>query len=240
MSNYNDDHNDSAASRVGNLISPGRENNGLPKIREIQLGLMVSALEELAETCLRLQQGASPKDFSALSLILQAKRYSEVSSELGIRQAEAVESAERAISCVKKFLKDLALQKSAAIMAREEYKAKLTIEKEKLKEEYEHQIEKEQNTARDLGKELAALRERLFAVCTDSEARLDYMRSTPIYKLPISYGLQGYLMSAGFETLGDVIKLSKKEVAKVNGITPYLRELDSLVWRSGLDYQSDK
>lgn len=238
MSNYNDDHNDSAASRVGNLISPGRENKGLPKIREIQLGLMVSALEELAETCLRLQQGTSPKDFSALSLILQAKRYSEVSSELGMRQAEAVESAERAISCVKKFLKDLALQKSAAIMAREEYKAKLTIEKENLKEEYEHQIEKEQNTARDLGKELAALRERLFAVCTDSEARLDYMRSTPIYKLPISYGLQGYLISAGFETLGDVIKLSKKEVAKVNGITPYLRELDSLVWRSGLDYRA--
>ena len=235
-----DDHNESAASGVRNLISPGRENNGLSKIREIQVELMTSALEDLAETCLRLQPGASPKDFSALSLILQAKRYSEVSSELGIRQAEAVESAERAISCVKKFLKDLALQKSAAIMAREEYKAKLTIEKEKLKEEYEHQIEKEQNTARDLGKELAALRDRLFAVCTDSEARLDYMRSTPIYKMPISYGLQGYLISAGFETLGDVIKLSKKEVAKVNGITPYLRELDSLVWRSGLDYQSDK
>ena len=100
MSNYNDDCNDSAASGVGSLISPGRENNGLPKIREIQLGLMASALEELAETCLRLQPGASPKDFSALSLILQAKRYSEVSSELGMSQTEAVESAERAIKTV--------------------------------------------------------------------------------------------------------------------------------------------
>ena len=240
MSNYNDDHNDSAASRVGNLISPGRENKGLPKIREIQLGLMVSALEELAETCLRLQQGASPKDFSALSLVLQAKRYSEVSSELGMSQTEAVESAERAIKCVKDFLRRLAIQTNAAILAREDYKAKLKIEKEKLKEEYEQQKEKEQNTVRDIGKEVAALREKLFTVCTDNEARLDYMRSTPIYKLPISYGLQGYLMSAGFETLGDVIKLSKNEVAKVDGIAPYLRELDALVWRSGLDYRAWK
>ena len=107
------------------------------------------------------------------------------------------------------------------------------------KEEYEQKIEKEQNVAKDLEKKVTALRERLFAVCTDNEARLDYMRSTPIYKLPISYGLQGYLISAGFETLGDVIKLSKKEVAKVNGITPYLRELDAIVWRSGLDYQTN-
>jgi hypothetical protein len=51
---------------------------------------------------------------------------------------------------------------------------------------------------------------------------------------------KGYLMSAGFETLGDVIKLSKKEVAKVDGIAPYLRELDALVWRSGLDYHESK
>lgn len=120
MSNYNDDHNDSAASRVGNLISPGRENKGLPKIREIQLGLMASALEELAETCLRLQPGASPQDFSALSLILQAKRYSEVSSELGMSQTEAVESAERAIKTVKEFLNRLTLQKNAAIIIREQ------------------------------------------------------------------------------------------------------------------------
>ena len=56
----------------------------------------------------------------------------------------------------------------------------------------------------------------------------------------ISFGLQVCLVCAGFDTLGDVIKLSKKEVAKVNGIAPFLRELDSLVWRSGLDYQSDK
>lgn len=43
-----------------------------------------------------------------------------------------------------------------------------------------------------------------------------------MFRLPISYGFQGYLVSAGFETLGDVIKLSKKEVAKVNGLLPYL------------------
>lgn len=238
MANYNDDHNESAAGGVRNLISPGRENNGLSKIREIQVELMTSAFEDLADTCLRLQSGASPQDFSALSLILQAKRYSEVSAELGISQTEAVESAERAISCVKEFLKELAIQKDAAIMARVEYKTKLVTEKEKLKAEYEQKIEKEQNVAKDLSKEVAALREKLFAVCTDNEARLDYMRSTPIYKLPISYGLQGYLISAGFETLGDVIKLSKKEVAKVNGITPYMQELDAIVWRSGLDYHA--
>ena len=240
MANYNDDHNESATSGVGNLLSTIRENRGLSKIRETQLAIMTSVFEELADTCLRLQPGASPQDFSALSMILQAKRFSEVSSELGMSQTEAVESAERAIKCVKDFLRRLAIQKNAAILAREDYKAKLKIEKEKLKEEYEQQKEKEQNTVRDIGKEVAALREKLFTVCTDNEARLDYMRSTPIYKLPISYGLQGYLMSAGFETLGDVIKLSKNEVAKVDGIAPYLRELDALVWRSGLDYRAWK
>ena len=222
--NYNDDHNDSAASRVGNLISPGRENKGLPKIREIQLGLMASALEELAETCLRLQPGASPQDFSALSLILQAKRYSEVSSELGMSQTEAVESAERAIKTV----------------IREQYKDQLKMEKEHLEEEYEQQLEKEQKAVKDLSKELTEMREKLFAFCIDSEARLDYMRSLSIHKLPISYDLQVCLVCAGFDTLGDVLKLSKKEVAKVNGIAPFLRELDAIVWRSGLDYQSDK
>ncbi len=125
-------------------------------------------------------------------------------------------------------------------MAREEYKAKLTIEKEKLKEEYEHQIEKEQKAVKDLSKELTEMREKLFAVCIDSEARLNYMRSLSIHKLPISFDLQVCLVCAGFDTLGDVIKLSKKEVAKVNGIAPFLRELDAIVWRSGLDYQSDK
>ena len=240
MSNYNDDHNDSAASRVGNLISPGRENNGLPKIREIQLGLMASALEELAEICLRLQPGASPQDFSALSLILQAKRYSEVSSELGMSQTEAVESAERAIKTVKEFLNRLTLQKNAAIIIREQYKDQLKMEKEHLKDEYEQQLEKEQKAVKDLSKELTEMREKLFAVCIDSETRLDYMRSLSIHKLPISFDLQVCLVCAGFDTLGDVIKLSKKEVAKVNGIAPFLRELDALVWRSGLDYQSDK
>ena len=109
MSNYNDDYDETATSGVRNLFSPGRENNGLPRLREIQVELMTSALEDLAEICLRLQPGASPKDFSALSLILQANRYSEVSSELGMKQAEAVESAERAITCVKEFLKELAI-----------------------------------------------------------------------------------------------------------------------------------
>ena len=70
--------------------------------------------------------------------------------------------------------------------------------------------------------------------------RLDYMRSLSIHKLPISFDLQVCLVCAGFDTLGDVLKLSKKEVAKVNGIAPFLRELDAIVWRSGLDYQSDK
>ena len=187
MANYNDDHNESATSGVGNILNTIRENRGLSKIRETQLAIMTSVFEELAETCLRLQPGASPQDFSALSMILQAKRYSDVSSELGMSQTEAVESAERAISIVKNFLTRLTKQRSAAVIAREEYKEQLKMDKERI-------------------------------------------------KVPISYGLQSCLISAGIENLGDVVMLSKQEVAKVSGISTYLRELDALVWQSGLDY----
>ena len=157
-----------------------------------------------------------------------------------IEKTEAVESAERAIKTVKDFLNRLTLQKNAAIIIREQYKDQLKMEKEHLEEEYEQQLEKEQNAVKDLSKELTEMREKLFAVCVDSETRLDYMRSLSIHKLPISFDLQVCLVCAGFDTLGDVLKLSKKEVAKVNGIAPFLRELDALVWRSGLDYRAWK
>lgn len=236
MANYNDDHNESSTSGVGNLISTIKENRGLSKIRETQVAFMNSVFEDLADTCLRIQPGANPQDFSALSLILQAKRYSEVATELGMSQTEAVVSAERAITIVKKFLTRLARQKSAAVLVREDYKEQLKVEKERIKEEYEQTLEKEQSTIRNLSKELNYLRQNFFAVCTDIDARLNFLRSIPIYRLPVSYGLQSCLLNADFEKLGDVVKLSKQEVAKVNGITPYLRELDALVWRSGLDY----
>jgi len=236
MASYYDDHNKSDLSGVGNLVSNIRENRGLSKIRDTQVAIMTSVFEDLADTCLRLQPEANPQDFSALSLILQAKRYSEVASELGISQTEAVESAERAIKITKNFLTRLTKQRSAAVIAREEYKEQLKMEKERIKEEYEQTLEKEQRAVRNLSKELKDLREKMFAVCTDIEARLDLLRSIPIYRLPIRYGLQSCLISAGIENLGDVVMLSKQEVAKVSGITPYLRELDALVWQSGLDY----
>lgn len=187
MANNKDEHKESATSGVGNLTSNIRENRGLSKIRDTQVAIMTSVFEDLADTCLRLQPEANPQDFSALSLILQAKRYSEVASELGISQTEAVESAERAIKITKNFLTRLTKQRSAAVIAREEYKEQLKMDKERI-------------------------------------------------KVPISYGLQSCLLSAGIENLGDVVMLSKQEVAKVSGISTYLRELDALVWQSGLDY----
>ena len=44
------------------------------------------------------------------------------------------------------------------------------------------------------------------------------------------------LITADIENLGDIVALTQEEVAKIKDITPYLRELDHLIWASGLNY----
>ena len=70
----------------------------------------------------------------------------------------------------------------------------------------------------------------------NQEKRFEYLRSVPIYKLPISNPLMSCLITADIENLGDIVALTQEEVAKIKDITPYLRELDHLIWASGLNY----
>jgi DNA-directed RNA polymerase specialized sigma24 family protein len=80
---------------------------------------MLSVLEELTDTILRLQAGASPQDFSALAMMLQSKRYSEISKILGMSQEEANEAVVRAIQTIRRFSNRLSHSKSGAALAKE-------------------------------------------------------------------------------------------------------------------------
>lgn len=189
--------------------------------------LTLQTLEAIIDLAIKIVPGADKKDLNILSLLIQGGTVKRTAVDLGVTPDEVLDRAENALHSLELLqdrLKEEANIAKSLKESKRHYEGLLEEEREKHKQELRKTIADKRKIQDDI-----------FGVIFDPHRRNKFLRQIPVHHLPVSSMLQSLLLTAGYDTLGDVLSRPLQQLSRnvaTNKI--YTEELKQFLNKVGL------
>lgn len=189
--------------------------------------LTLQTLEAVIDVAIRIVSGAEKRDLNILSVLMQGATIKRTAAEFDLTPDEVLERAENALHCIEllqdRLTEEVKIAKSLKESKRH-YEQLLEDEREKHKQEL-----------RKVNADKRKLQDDIFDVLLNPSRRKRFLLGVPVHQLPVSSMLQSLLLSAGYDTLGDVISRPLQQLSRnVSTNKIYIQELKQFLGKIGL------
>lgn len=187
----------------------------------------LQTLEAVIDVAIKIVPGSDKQDLNVLSLLIQGNSAKRTAGNLGITPDEVLELAESGLHSLEQLQDRLTEEANIAKSLKES--------KRHYEQLLEEEREKHRQELRKVNADKRKLQDDIFDVILNPIRRNKFLRQMPVHQLPVSSMLQSLLLSAGYDTLGDVVSRPLQQLSRnvaTNKI--YTEELKQFILKVGL------